>query len=266
MTALKIEQVPIVKLLQDPKNARTHSERNLTAIAHSLQQFGQRKPIVVTSDNVVIAGNGTLMAASSLGWEQIDLVRVPSDWTEDQIRAFAIADNRTQDLSSFDVSILLEQLEELETADFDLSALGFDGDYITELGELDGNKELERLAGRIDDESYTTKITVPHYEIIGERPGLDELFDNTRAKELQAEIENADIPDDLKQFLCTAAMRHVVFNYRKIAEYYPHASKDVQRLMEESALVIIDLEDAIRLGFVKFSESIEDLIAEEENG
>jgi ParB-like chromosome segregation protein Spo0J len=266
MTELKVEQVPIVKLLQDPKNARTHSERNLSAIEQSLQQFGQRKPIVATVDNVVIAGNGTLTAATSLGWEKIGVVRVPSDWSEEQIRAFAIADNRTQDLSSFDVAILLEQLDELESADFDLGSLGFDGDYMTELGDLDSNKELERLAGRIDDESYTAKITGPHYEIIGERPGLDELYDDTRSKELQTEIENADLPEDLKQFLSTAAMRHVVFNYRKIAEYYPHAPKSIQKLMEESALVIVDFQDAIRLGFVKFSESIEDLIAEEENG
>jgi len=266
MAGLEVERVPIEKLLEDAKNARTHSERNLSAIAQSLEQFGQRKPIVATLDNVVIAGNGTLTAALSLGWKHIDVVRIPSDWSEEQIRAFAIADNRTQDLSSFDIAILRDQLEELEAADFDLGALGFDGDYITELGELDDNKELERLAGRIDDESYTAKITVPHYEIIGEKPGVEELFDDTRAKELKAEIADADIPNQVKQFLSVAAMRHVVFNYRKIAEYYPHAPRDVQRLMEESALVIIDLKDAIRLGFAKFTESIEDLIAEEENG
>ena len=266
MTELKVERVPINSLVPDPENARTHSERNLTAIVNSLQQFGQRKPIVVTHDNVVIAGNGTLVAAMTLGWDHMSVLRTPKEWSSDQIRAFAIADNRTQDLSSFDTDVLLKQLEELDTADFDLGALGFDGDYITELGDLDSNKELERLAGRIDDESYTAKITGPHYEIIGERPGLDELYDDTRAKELQTEIENADLPEDLKQFLSTAAMRHVVFNYRKIAEYYPHAPKSIQKLMEESALVIVDFQDAIRLGFVKFSESIEDLIAEEENG
>ena len=263
---LQIESFPIVKLSVDPNNARKHSDRNLTAISKSLEQFGQRKPIVVTSDNVVIAGNGTLVAAMALDWSHIDIVRVPSDWTPDQIKAFAIADNRTQDLSSFNLDVLLEQLEQLETADFDLGSLGFDGDYITELGNLDDNKELERLAGRIDDESYTSKITVPHYEIIGERPELDELFDDTRAKELQAQIADADIPADVQHFLSVAAMRHVVFNYRKIAEYYPHAPKEIQLLMEESALVIIDLKDAIRLGFAKFSETIEDLIAEEENG
>lgn len=264
--SLQIELFPIAELAVDPNNARTHSERNLSAIAQSLEQFGQRKPIVVTADNVVIAGNGTLVAAMSLSWDHIDIVRIPSDWTPEQIKAFAIADNRTQDLSSFDMNVLLEQLGELETADFDLGSLGFDGDYITELGELNDNKDLERLAGRIDDESYTSKITVPHYEIIGEQPDIVELFDDTRAQELQAEISGANIPPEVQHFLTVAAMRHVVFNYRKIAEYYPHAPKETQRLMEESALVIIDLQDAIRLGFAKFTESIEDLIAEEENG
>ena len=263
---MKIENIRVQEISFDQRNARLHPEKNMAALRKSLEQFGQRKPIVITADNTVVAGNGTLMAATELGWEHIDVVRVPPDWSEDQIRAFAIADNRTQDLSSFDIAILRDQLDELESADFDLGSLGFEGDYITELGELDNNKELERLAGRIDDESYSAKITVPHYEIIGEKPGLEELFDDTRAKELQAEIADADIPNQVKQFLSVAAMRHVVFNYRKIAEYYPHAPKNVQRLMEESALVIVDLEDAIRLGFVKFSESIEDLIAEEENG
>lgn len=266
MTSLSVESIAIAKLSVDPNNARTHSDRNLTAIAESLKQFGQRKPIVVTSDNVVIAGNGTLVAAMTLDWDHIDIVRIPPDWSDEQIKAFAIADNRTQDLSAFDTDVLLKQLEELESADFDLGSLGFDGDYITELGELDNNKDLERLAGRIDDESYTSKITVPHYEIIGEQPILDELYDDTRAIELQAEISDANIPVEVQHFLSIAAMRHVVFNYRKIAEYYPHAPKEVQRLMEESALVIIDLQDAIRLGFAKFTESIEDLIAEEENG
>lgn len=264
--SLKIESFPIAKLSVDPNNARTHSERNLTAISDSLKQFGQRKPIVVTADNVVIAGNGTLVAAITLDWKHIDIVRIPPEWSDDQIKAFAIADNRTQDLSSFDTDTLLKQLEELEDSQFDLGSLGFDGDYITELGELDDNKELERLAGRIDDESYTAKITVPHYEIIGEQPSIEELFDDSRAVELQAEILNQAVPVEVQQFLSVAAMRHVVFNYRKIAEYYPHAPQEVQRLMEESALVIIDLKDAIRLGFAKFTETIEDLIAEEENG
>jgi ParB-like chromosome segregation protein Spo0J len=64
---LKIESVPIEKLTFDPANARKHSDENLSAIASSLKEFGQRKPIVITFDNVIVAGNGTVEAAKFLG-------------------------------------------------------------------------------------------------------------------------------------------------------------------------------------------------------
>ena len=64
------------------------------------------------------------------------------------------------------------------------------------------------------------------------------------------------MPKKVKAFLKVAAMRHVVFNFRNIAEYYAHADAKVQRLMEKSALVIIDFEDAIRNGFVIVSEKM----------
>jgi ParB-like chromosome segregation protein Spo0J len=263
---MEIENVEVESLSFDSDNARLHPEKNRKMLRESLNQFGQRKPIVVTKDDVVVAGNGTLLAAVELGWQTIDIVRIPEDWDADQIRAFAIADNRASDLSMFDMEVLRDQLNELEATDYDLSSLGFDEQSLLELGDIADNATLERLAGRIDGEAYTAKITVPHYEIIGEEPKLAELYDDSRAKELQQAIEIADIPRDVADFLRVATMRHVVFNYRKIAEYYPHASRQIQQLMEESALVIVDADDAIRLGFVKFSQSIDELIAEEENG
>ena len=57
---------PIAEVTLDPANARAHSERNLQAIADSLDRFGQQKPIVITPDGTVVAGNGTLEAARSL--------------------------------------------------------------------------------------------------------------------------------------------------------------------------------------------------------
>ena len=57
-------------------------------------------------------------------------------------------------------------------------------------------------------------------------------------------------------FLIRAANRHIVFNYKKIAEYYPHATPEVQKLMERSALVIIDINDAIHYGYVDFVEEL----------
>lgn len=123
---MKIESVTVESLSFDPSNARKHDAANLKAIAGSLELFGQRKPIVVTDANVVVAGNGTLEAARSLGWERIEVVRVPSDWSADQVKAFALADNRTAELAVWDEQVMASQLLELDSAGFVLADFGFD--------------------------------------------------------------------------------------------------------------------------------------------
>ena len=123
---LKIERLPIDGLVFDPSNARTHSDVNIAAIAGSLKQFGQRKPIVVTAENVIVAGNGTVEAALMVGLTDVDVVRVPKDWTADQVKAFALADNRSAELAEWNPEVLSAQLLELEQAGFDIEALGFE--------------------------------------------------------------------------------------------------------------------------------------------
>jgi len=122
---MNIELVLIDDLTLDPKNARRHDDKNLRAIAESLKQFGQRKPIVVWGSTVV-AGNGTLVAARSLGWKEIQVARVPDDWSIDKVTAYALADNRSAELAEWDDQVLTEQLKELELADWDVEALGFE--------------------------------------------------------------------------------------------------------------------------------------------
>lgn len=123
---MNIERLAIDKLNLDPNNARKHDNANLEAIAGSLTQFGQRKPIVISKDNTVVAGNGTLTAAKSLGWTEIDVVRVPADWDADRIKAFALADNRTAELASWDDEVLNQQLAELDAAGFSIAEFGFE--------------------------------------------------------------------------------------------------------------------------------------------
>jgi DNA modification methylase len=123
---MKLETVAIASLTSDPNNARKHDQKNLEAIVGSLKAFGQRKPIVVSSDGVVVAGNGTIEAAKRLGWDKIDVVRVPEDWTADQIKAFALADNRTAELASWNGEVLTAQLRELEFAGFEVAEFGFE--------------------------------------------------------------------------------------------------------------------------------------------
>ena len=123
---MKIERLALAKLRHDDQNARTHDQANLKAIAGSLEQFGQRKPIVITQDNKVVAGNGTLTAAKLIGWTEIDCVRVPADWSADQIKAYALADNRTAELAQWDEQVMAAQLLDLQEAGFDIEAIGFE--------------------------------------------------------------------------------------------------------------------------------------------
>ena len=111
---MEIETVVLDSLRLDPSNARRHDKRNLSAIQESLRRFGQRKPIVVSTDGIVIAGNGTVEAARALGWTEISVARIPSEWTSDQIKAYALADNRSAELAEWDETTLAEQLIELD--------------------------------------------------------------------------------------------------------------------------------------------------------
>jgi hypothetical protein len=152
---MQIEKIDITKLKTDPHNARKHDSQNLKAIEGSLEQFGQRKPIVVSKDNIVVAGNGTLSAAKSLGWSEIDIVRVPSDWSADQIKAFALADNRTAELAEWDSAVMAQQLIELEEAGLDVAAFGFiqQQNFGAEIGDI--FDVLGREKGEVEQITFT---------------------------------------------------------------------------------------------------------------
>ena len=77
-----------------------------------------------------------------------------------------------------------------------------------------------------------------------------------------ANINKSDVSEEEKKFLRFAASRHIVFNYSKIADYYAHENKEMQELMEQSALVILDIDDAIANGYVKLSKDIEKILEE----
>ena len=117
------------------------------------------------------------------------------------------------------------------------------------------NVKLEEEKSLVDDK-YTKKLNIPQYTPSAMKPLIQDLYNDSRTKELIAEINNANISQEEKDFLIKAAHRHTVFNYSKIADYYAHSNKEVQHLMERSALVIIDIDDAIANGYVKLSKNI----------
>lgn len=105
-------------------------------------------------------------------------------------------------------------------------------------------------------EKYTGKIETPLYEPKNVKPKIWELYNKEKTRKLLREINQSALPDEEKDFLREAAKRHTVFNYEKIADYYSHASPEMQHLMENSALVIIDFHRAIELGYVQLCDKI----------
>lgn len=107
-------------------------------------------------------------------------------------------------------------------------------------------------------------MNIPQYEPTGECPSIDELVDDSKANELVMRIQDSNVTPEEREFLIKAATRHYAFNYKNVAEYYANATPEMQDLMEDSALVIIDVDDAIAKGYAKLAEDIDFIGGEED--
>lgn len=136
----------------------------------------------------------------------------------------------------------------------------FSGKSSRRLIEVTSNKSNTEV-----DSKYTNKVRIPQYQPSKICPKLYELCDRTKYLELLQNINRSDIPDDIREFLKISATRHIIFNYAKIADYYAHATPEVQRLMEQSALVIIDVDDAIANGYMRLSKNIRKLLEDSDD-
>lgn len=250
------------------------------------------RPVVVDDRNIALAGNMRLRAMKyikELGFDdlanilrasyrfrhfdeakQTALLNYWREWQmhptiptlyaseldDDEQEQFIIKDNLS--FGTFDIDMLANE--------YDIAAIiddGFDIDLLPKsaiealaaANGIDPNDITGRRGGE-DDEHYTHKITSPIYEPKNEKPELSALTDARRTDDLLAKIEASDITPDEKEFLRRAATRHTVFDYAKIADYYAHATREMQELMEDSALVIVDFQKAIEMGYVKLSEEI----------
>lgn len=250
------EDVDPRTLIPWSRNPRIISDDAVQRLATSIRSLGWGRALVARrSDRRIIVGHRTQRAALVL-LERGELPggTVPVRWVEvDDARAtaMALADNRLAEDTDWDYSALGALLAELEDVE-----VGFDA------------SEVARILGSLaePDTEYSKRIVSPVYKPTeAEPPPVASLVDVSRSFELQEQIEKAELPDDVRAFLRVAAARHNVFDYRRIAEFYAHASADVQQLMERSALVIIDFEQAIESGFVVLSEKLAEAYGEDED-
>lgn len=162
---MDVIEIKISDVSPDPGNVRRHSDRNVEAIKASLRRFGQQKPIVVDGHGIVRAGNGTLAAATALGWKTIKAVR--TDLTGSEATAYAIADNRTGDPelgSTFDRDALADTLAALRAENEALfEATGYGADELAALIDEEQQRAAATDPTPPDDfPEYDESIDVQH--------------------------------------------------------------------------------------------------------
>lgn len=277
----RIEYLPVTEVQEAEVNPKEH---DTPRIASSVSRFGfADAPILDERTGRLVAGHGRLSdirARLEDGKEPPEgivvddagrwLMPVQRGWasrSDEDAAAFLVAHNRLTETGGWDDRQLAEMLDELRDVDPDLLDLtGYSDDDIEELiGGFDDGLPGEGVGPRggadADPNRYTHDVNIPQYQPKRDAPPeVSEMLDLTKADALAARVDaHPGLPDDVRAFLRAAAARHAVFNYAAIAEFYAHAAPDVQGLMEESALVIIDVDDAIANGYVRMSSRLHDL-------
>lgn len=242
-----------VKDLIPYENNPRNNDEAVDYVAKSIEEFGFKVPCVVSGGGVLITGHTRLKACKKLGIEEVPCI-VADDLKEDQIKAFRIADNKVSEYSTWNNEKLAEELSDIM---MDMEQFGEDLFKDDDTMDVDLGEE---------DSPYSQKKHVPQYEPTGDFVDIMDLIDDEKTNELIKEIKNSNVSEDEKNFLIKATYRHLKFNYSKIADYYSNASEEMQILMEKSALVIIDIDDAIANGYVKLTKAVEGLIAEDDGG
>ncbi len=144
-----IDQTPIDELVPYDNNPRTHSAVQIERLVNSLKEFGFTNPILVDDDCNVIAGHGRLEAAKIVGLKTVPTITL-SHLSEDQRRAYVIADNQLALNSGWDDDLLQSELQALGDAGFDLSLLGW-GDDIPSFAEEPDYSALDDLDDPTND-------------------------------------------------------------------------------------------------------------------
>lgn len=124
---MDVQQVRIEKVKPYDKNPRKNKAA-VDYVANSIKEFGFQQPIVVDKDMVVIAGHTRLKAAKKLKLKEVPVV-IADNLTEEQVKAYRLADNKTAEKAEWDFDLLTDELLSLQELDFDMEQFGFDFDF-----------------------------------------------------------------------------------------------------------------------------------------
>lgn len=176
---LKIKYKPVADLIPYARNSRTHSDAQVAQIAASIREFGWTNPILLDGENGIIAGHGRVLAAQKLGETQVPTIEL-SHMTDNQKKAYIIADNKLALNAGWDDAMLALEVADLKDAGYDLGLTGFSFDEIAALNgdvsieedfkepidesrnllmiECEGERELEKLYEEMQERGFECKI------------------------------------------------------------------------------------------------------------
>jgi len=135
------KSIPVADLIPYASNSRTHDDAQIAQIAASIKEFGFTNPVLVDPDNGIIAGHGRVLAARKLNRSEVPCI-ILEGLTDAQRKAYIIADNQLPLNAGWDMEMLSVEIEGLADADFDLSLLGFDDDFLAEITADEGTEGL----------------------------------------------------------------------------------------------------------------------------
>ena len=153
MNELRIKYIPISDLKPYEHNARKHEDKDIEAIIASIREFGFDDPVGVWSDeNVIVEGHGRVMAAQRLGMTEVPCIRL-DHLTDEQRRAYALAHNRTAELSEWDFTVRDDELQGITEIDMELFGFAVD----------DAPDVLDDEEPQTNDRKYVVKMTFDNY-------------------------------------------------------------------------------------------------------
>jgi len=232
-------KISLIKL--NPNNPRIIKDHKFKLLVKSLKEdlfILEGQPILIDETNTILAGNMRYKALQKLGYTEIPdkYIHKYKNLTLKQKEALIIKTNILY--GEWDYDILGDYYNLDQLSDYGMDVL--------------------------DDETYTRKIKPIKYEPSKIKPDINELCNDEKSETLIKNIKESNIGENEKLFLIKASKRHQVFNYQLIADYYSNSSKEVQELMEDSALVIIDYDKAIEKGFAVLTKYLMELQEDDE--
>ena len=157
----KIEEVEIEKLIPYARNAKIHGSQQIKKLKSSILEFGFLTPCLIDKDFNLIAGHGRVMAAKELNISKVPCVFVEG-LSEEQRKAYILADNRLGELGDWDMDLVSEELEALHKSGFDLELTGFSFDDIKveDIDFSDLDEKAEEIEKSIPEESEVKPGTI----------------------------------------------------------------------------------------------------------